>query len=101
MHRRIARVNSSLCISASFSACITAHDGLALGMTKTHELLMSLLGSGLSQAEISKQTGIPQSRLSRWEDGLIPIGAEYALKLRECYEKVRRSQSRKQRKGEK
>jgi len=39
-------------------------------------------GHGLSQTEISRRTGIPQPRLSKWEKGNAPTGADDALKLR-------------------
>lgn len=35
----------------------------------------------LSQTEISRQTGIHQTKLSRWFSGRIPAGADDALKL--------------------
>ncbi|MGB4059595.1 MAG: helix-turn-helix transcriptional regulator [Burkholderiaceae bacterium] len=35
----------------------------------------------LTQAEISRRTGIPQPRLCRWEAGQIPVSADDALKL--------------------
>lgn len=36
---------------------------------------------GLSQAEISRRTGIPQPRISRWGSGDVAAGADDALKL--------------------
>ena len=36
---------------------------------------------GLSQSEISRKTGIPQPRVSRWESGDVATGADDALKL--------------------
>lgn len=50
-------------------------------MHSTVDLLRALRGQGLSQTEIAKQTGIPQSRLSRWESGAVPVAADDALKL--------------------
>lgn len=35
----------------------------------------------LSQTEISRRTGIPQPRLSRWERGDVPDAADDSLKL--------------------
>jgi transcriptional regulator with XRE-family HTH domain len=49
--------------------------------TTTTELLRRLRRSGLSQTEIARRTGIPQPRLSRWERGPTPAGADDALKL--------------------
>lgn len=35
----------------------------------------------LSQSEISRKTGIPQSRMSHWEAGRVPAGIDDAFKL--------------------
>lgn len=50
-------------------------------MSATTDLVLSLRAAGLSQSEISRRTGIPQPRLSRWEQGKAPTGADDALKL--------------------
>ena len=51
-------------------------------VSETTALIKSLReGHKLSQTEISRRTGIPQSRLSRWEAGETPTGADDALKL--------------------
>lgn len=50
-------------------------------MSETTDLIKRLRASGLSQSEISRRTGIPQPRLSRWESGVAPVGADDALKL--------------------
>jgi transcriptional regulator with XRE-family HTH domain len=55
-------------------------------MRDTTELIKRLRDSGLSQTEISKRTGIPQSRLSRWENGGVPDAADDALKLKALVE---------------
>jgi transcriptional regulator with XRE-family HTH domain len=47
----------------------------------TTELLRDLRARKLSQTEIARRTGIPQPRLSRWENGEAPAGADDALKL--------------------
>lgn len=52
-------------------------------MSATVELLKRLRAAGLSQSEISRRTGIPQPRLSRWVNGEAPRGADDALKLSE------------------
>jgi len=39
------------------------------------------LRASLSQSEISRRTGIVQSKISRWEAGNVAAGAEEALKL--------------------
>lgn len=50
-------------------------------MSTTTALLKSLRSTGLSQSDIARLTGIPQPRLSRWESGDAPAGADDALKL--------------------
>jgi DNA-binding transcriptional regulator YiaG len=50
-------------------------------MHTTLDLIKQLRSAGFSQMEISRRTGIPQSRLSRWEQGQTPVGADDALKL--------------------
>lgn len=51
-------------------------------MSETTDLIKRLRESGLSQTEIAKRTGIPQPRLSRWENGDTPESADDALKLK-------------------
>jgi transcriptional regulator with XRE-family HTH domain len=48
---------------------------------KVTDVIKALRGAGLSQSEISRRTGIPQPRLSRWENGCAPESADDALKL--------------------
>jgi transcriptional regulator with XRE-family HTH domain len=50
-------------------------------MSTTTDLLKRLRARKLSQAEIQRRTGIPQPRLSKWEKGEAPVGADDALKL--------------------
>lgn len=50
-------------------------------MKTTSQTLNELSCAGLSQMEISRRTGIPQPRLSRWLKGDVPAGADDALKL--------------------
>jgi transcriptional regulator with XRE-family HTH domain len=51
-------------------------------MSATTDLILVLREKHkLSQTEISRRTGIPQPRLSRWESGEAPTGADDALKL--------------------
>jgi len=47
----------------------------------TSTILQRLRARGLTQVEIAKLSGIPQPRLSRWENGSVPAGADDALKL--------------------
>lgn len=50
-------------------------------MSDTTSIIKRLRAAGLSQSEISRRTGIPQPRLSRWEAGEVPEAADDALKL--------------------
>jgi len=50
-------------------------------MSETTDLIKRLRAAKLSQTEISRRTGIPQPRLSRWESGEVPDAADDALKL--------------------
>lgn len=50
-------------------------------MSETTDILQRLKAAGLSQSEIARQTGIPQPRLSRWQNGETPDAADDALKL--------------------
>lgn len=57
------------------------------GMTCTLEILRRLRAVPLSQSEISRLTGIPQPRISRWEAGQVPRVADDVLKLQALQEK--------------
>ncbi len=50
-------------------------------MDTATDLIKRLRSAGMSQTEISRRTGIPQPRLSRWEAGFPSAGANDALKL--------------------
>ena len=50
-------------------------------MGATTELIRALRATGLTQSEIARRTGIPQPRLSRWENDEAPDSADDALKL--------------------
>lgn len=50
-------------------------------MRSTTELIKILRDRGMTQTELSRLTGIPQPRLSRWENGDVPDSADDALKL--------------------
>lgn len=52
-------------------------------MSETAELIRVLRERGLTQTEISRRTGIPQPRLSRWQGGNVSDAADDALKLAE------------------
>ena len=53
------------------------------GMTETaYDILTRILARGISQAEISRRTGIKATKLSRWSIARsLPDGADDALKL--------------------
>ena len=57
--------------------------------SQTTTLLLELRGTGLSQSDIQRLTNIPQPRLSRWEAGGAPAGADDALKLQALLDQVR------------
>jgi transcriptional regulator with XRE-family HTH domain len=57
-------------------------------MDTATDIIKRLRGAGLSQMEIARRTGIPQPRLSRWEGGEAPAGANDALKLAELARQV-------------
>lgn len=50
-------------------------------MTTTEAIIRGLLDRGLKQAEIVRITGIPQSRLSKWQSGEAGKAADDAIKL--------------------
>lgn len=54
----------------------------------TTGLLRELRNRGLTQSAISKRTGIPQPRLSRWEGGDVPASADDALLLKALLDEV-------------
>lgn len=58
-------------------------------MQSTNDILKSLRESGMSQSEIARRTGIPQPRISRWERGAPPVGADDALKLAQLWRELR------------
>ncbi len=49
-------------------------------MRTTTEIIKGLRRR-MSQSEIARRTNMPQPRLSRWESGDVPAGADDALKL--------------------
>lgn len=57
-------------------------------MERITSLLSVLKARGLSQVEITRRTGIPQPRLSRWASGEVPAAADDALKLQELVASV-------------
>ena len=57
-------------------------------MSATTELIRALVRAGLSQSEISRRTGIPQPRLSRWQAGETPESADDALRLKALHDSL-------------
>lgn len=54
-------------------------------MKSVADLIRDLVAAGLTQVEISRRTGIPQPRVSRWQGGVPPTAANDALRLRELH----------------
>ena len=46
----------------------------------------------MSQSEIARRIGMPQPRVSRWEAGEVPTGADDALKLAQLLREVEAQQ---------
>lgn len=64
-------------------------------MTRTKDIIEMLTGRyGLTQADITRHTGIPQPRMSRWTAGQIPHGADDALKLADLAAKLAKRNAR-------
>ncbi|AZV93568.1 hypothetical protein CBF45_07425 [Bordetella sp. J329] len=59
-------------------------------MNTASEIIKTLRSSGMSQSEIARKSGIPQSRISRWEAGMVPTGADDALRLAQILKTVSR-----------
>lgn len=57
-------------------------------MSAATALIQRLRSRGLSQTEIAQRTNIPQPRLSRWEAGYAPRGADDALRLLELEQQL-------------
>ena len=68
-------------------------------MSETSEIIKELRAMNLSQSEISRRTGIPQPRISRWEGGDVPTGADDAMKLSRLIAAMRRKSKRVAAKG--
>lgn len=55
-------------------------------MSATTALILALRTvAKLSQSEISRRTGIPQPRVSRWAAGEVPDSADDALRLAQLH----------------
>lgn len=61
-------------------------------MSTTQDIIRQLRAAGLSQSAIAKRIGMPQPRVSRWEAGEVPTGADDALKLAELLREVEAQQ---------
>lgn len=71
-------------------------------MNKVSRIIKSLRAPpcGLSQVEIGRFTGIPQGRISKWENGIVPKSINDAFKLIELGERFGVSVPRSSRKGQ-
>lgn len=58
----------------------------------TQTIVQTLRALGMSQSEISRQTGIPQPRISRWEAGEYPDSADDSLRLLDLMQRLQRGQ---------
>jgi predicted XRE-type DNA-binding protein len=54
------------------------------------KLIEQIQASGMRQAQISRDTGIPQARLSRWAAGKAPDAAADGIKLAKLAAKIAR-----------
>lgn len=61
-------------------------------MSTTQDIIRQLRAAGLSQSEIARRIGMPQPRVSRWEAGEVPTGADDALKLAQLLREVEATQ---------
>lgn len=61
-------------------------------MSTTQDIIRQLRATGLSQSEIARRIGMPQPRVSRWEAGEVPTGADDALKLAQLLREVEAQQ---------
>lgn len=61
-------------------------------MSTTQDIIRQLRAAGLSQSEIARRIGMPQPRVSRWEAGEVPTGADDALKLAQLLREVEAQQ---------
>ncbi len=57
-------------------------------MDTATDIIKKLRAIGFSQSEISRRAGIPQPRVSRWEAGQAPAGADDALRLAALWKEV-------------
>jgi transcriptional regulator with XRE-family HTH domain len=62
-------------------------------MSQTTDLIKRLRAIPLSQSEISRLSGIPQPRISRWEAGDTAQSADDALRLAELLRKQEKKKS--------
>ena len=58
------------------------------GMNQIQDVIRQLRAT-LSQSEISRRTGIDQSKISRWEAGKVAAAADEALRLVALAEELR------------
>ena len=63
-------------------------------MNSTKKLIKRLRKHNMTQSEIARRTRIPQPRLSRWENGVVPDAADDALKLAALLDEVEASKKK-------
>lgn len=68
-------------------------------MSKTSDLIRELRLIPMSQSEISRRTGIPQPRISRWESSGAPQSADDALKVADLLRRVKAKKDKKKKEG--
>lgn len=61
-------------------------------MSTTQDIIRQLRAAGMSQSEIARRIGMPQPRVSRWEAGEVPTGADDALRLAQLLREVEAKQ---------
>lgn len=65
-------------------------------MSQTTDLIRQLRQLPMSQSEISRRTGIPQPRISKWEADGAPQSADDALKLEGLLRQVKAKKPKQQ-----
>lgn len=56
--------------------------------TEASKIVNRILDTGITQVQLSKISGVPQPRLSRWASGKTPKAADQLLKLKKFADKV-------------
>ena len=61
-------------------------------MNTTLDILRKLRAIPMTQTEIAKRIGIPQTRVCRWEAGKVPAAADDALRLQRLLGEMQQGQ---------